>query len=453
MKLEASIKGEVPRAIATDRLRIHQMLVNLIDNAIKFTERGVIRLTAQVTASDGSDPPLQLEVSDTGMGMTAAEMAGLFHPFYQIRPNAARQPSRHRAGPGHLPAAGTVSSAARSRCAACPSSGSTFALTVPVSLPAQEVVAGRHGGFRGGGSFQARKWSRLPRLHARVLLAEDHDANRRSSGSASASMAPRSSPRGTASEALDRVREAAEQGRPIEAVIMDMEMPVLDGYEAVRQLRAGGFKAPIIAVTAYAMSKDRDECLSLGCDDHISKPIDWNLFFRKLAKLLGAGAGSDLRPSNSARSAGLRPHAVEELLERRNADVDAVSLLDRAAGPSTKRGEAGGVGQDRKRCCGQAVDVEERLDKTVHPASMTSRTGGTSEARTGTPRGHRVEERPGDHERGREVDVQVAQPEDVGQVLGENAAQEEEAGKVVIAPWLRTHCLKLGEPVCSLSQP
>ena len=93
---------------------------------------------------------------------------------------------------------------------------------------------------------------------------------------------------GNGKEALDRTNEAAREGRPFDAVIMDMQMPVLDGYETVRQLRDRGFTEPIIAVTAFAMPDDRDECIGLGCDDFISKPIQWDRFMAKLTRLLGA---------------------------------------------------------------------------------------------------------------------------------------------------------------------
>jgi CheY-like chemotaxis protein len=140
-------------------------------------------------------------------------------------------------------------------------------------------------------------------LHARLLLAEDHDANRqvitlRLSGIGAEVVAARNG-----KEALERVRDAAEEGRPFDAVIMDMEMPVLDGYEAVRQLRAGGFTGPIMAVTAYAMTKDRDECLRMGCDDHISKPIDWDRFLRKLVQLLGIRSDAPAVPRATIRQA------------------------------------------------------------------------------------------------------------------------------------------------------
>ncbi len=133
--------------------------------------------------------------------------------------------------------------------------------------------------------------SPTPRLRGRILLAEDNDANRqlmglRLNGAGAEVVAARNG-----KEVLDRVRDGAEQGQPIDAVIMDMDMPVIDGYEAVRQLRASGFTAPILAVTAYAMSEDRDECLGLGCDDYVSKPIEWDLFFRKLTELLAGASG------------------------------------------------------------------------------------------------------------------------------------------------------------------
>ena len=262
--------------------------MNLLDNAIKFTPQGVIRISAEMRSPAGSDPLLRLKVSDTGMGMTGAEMEGLFQPFYQVRPTPRDSP--HGTGLGlaicqrlahQLGGEVTVRSV--------PKAGSTFTLTVPVTLPAEQAVAAAPP-TQPQAALSDRKPAE-PRLNARVLLAEDHDANRqiinlRLSRAGAEVVTARHG-----AEALAQVREAAQQGRPIDAVIMDMEMPVLDGYEAVRQLRADGFTAPIIAVTAYAMSKDREECLSLGCDEHISKPIDWDLFLRKLSGLLAAREG------------------------------------------------------------------------------------------------------------------------------------------------------------------
>jgi CheY-like chemotaxis protein len=109
---------------------------------------------------------------------------------------------------------------------------------------------------------------------------------------------------GNGREALDRTSAAATEGRRFDAVIMDMQMPVLDGYEAVRQLRATGFTEPILAVTAYAMNEDREDCLRLGCNDFISKPIEWDRLLAKVQGLLAAKRpGENATPSDNSRGA------------------------------------------------------------------------------------------------------------------------------------------------------
>jgi CheY-like chemotaxis protein len=233
-----------------------------------------------------------MEIDDTGIGMTAEEMSGLFQPFYRVRPALRDGPRGNGLGLAicqrlarQLGGDVTVRS--------IPSVGSTFTLTVPVGLPApDEVVQPRPQGKLQTPPASRETASPVPRLHARILLAEDHDANRQVITLRLNSIGAEVVPARNGKEALEQVRDAAEQGRPFDAVIMDMEMPVLDGYEAVRQLRAGGFTSPILAVTAYAMSKDREECLRLGCDEHISKPIEWDHFFRMLIQLLPERTGS-----------------------------------------------------------------------------------------------------------------------------------------------------------------
>ncbi len=291
LKLEVMLAGKAPQHIATDRLRLRQILVNLIDNAIKFTDQGRIRLAGQVIEHPGAEAALVLEVEDTGIGMSGDEVAGLFQPFYRVRPAL-------RDGPR-----GTGLGLAICRRLArqlggdivvrsTPLVGSTFSLTIPVGVPAADPTAPTqplrplH-----ESPLSQQVASPAPLLRVRLLLAEDHDANRQLITLRLNRIGAEVMPVRNGREAIEKIREAAEEGRPFDGVIMDMEMPVLDGYEAVRQLRAGGFTGPILAVTAYAMSKDRDECLSLGCDDHISKPIEWDRFYRKLIQLLPAQNG------------------------------------------------------------------------------------------------------------------------------------------------------------------
>jgi CheY-like chemotaxis protein len=123
---------------------------------------------------------------------------------------------------------------------------------------------------------------------AHILLADDGADNRR----LVAIMLRRA---GAIVETADNGRTACDfamanllQSRPFDVILMDMQMPEMDGYEATARLRSLGYKAPIIALTAHAMSEDRDACLSAGCDDYITKPIDWQAFLATIAKHLRA---------------------------------------------------------------------------------------------------------------------------------------------------------------------
>jgi len=286
LPIEVEFIGETPAAIATDRLRLQQILVNLLDNAIKFTERGEVRLTVRAIDQPPGDRGLQFAVTDTGIGMSAAEMTGLFQPFYRLPSAAIDRPPGTGLGLA-------ISKRIAKRLGgdilvhSAPASGSTFTVSIPAPIAEQTDTSWRPNEMRESPAIGAAE-PLPPRLHAWILLADDNDANQKLLSlrlrQAGAEVATASNGK----EALDLIDQAALAGRPFDAVIMDMQMPVLDGYEAVRQLRGRGFTAPILAVTAYAMSEDREECIGLGCDDFISKPIEWDRFLAKLTGLLTA---------------------------------------------------------------------------------------------------------------------------------------------------------------------
>ena len=289
LNLEVRFDDAIPEAISTDPLRLRQILVNLVDNAIKFTRQGTVGLTVRTLARPGVDPLLQFVVADTGIGMTADEISRLFEPFYRAGPLDPDRP----AGTG-------LGLAICDRLArrlggeilvqSTPGEGSTFTLSLPVGPP--DEPKDTPGASNPNRAFApAPATSTTPRLDARILVTDDNEANQQLIGLRLIRAGAEVVTAINGQEALDRVEEAADAGRPFDAVIMDMQMPVLDGYEAVRRLRAGGFTAPIVAVTAYAMGDDRDECLRLGCDDFISKPIEWDRFFARLTRLLGRKSG------------------------------------------------------------------------------------------------------------------------------------------------------------------
>jgi CheY-like chemotaxis protein len=259
LRLAAAVDISVPPRIVGDPTRIRQILVNLVGNAVKFTDRGEVLLRAHPRARTSAAMELELSVSDTGIGIPSDRLSRLFHPFSQVDASTTR-----RFGGTGLGLAickrlaelmgGSIS--ARSTADA----GSTFTLLLPVELADAEPAA-------------ATPQPELPASRAtlRILLAEDNSVNQQVALRMLRSL-------GYSAELASDGREALEAclARPFDLVLMDVQMPELDGLETTRRLRA---ELPpeqqpyVIAMTANALAGDRDDCLAAGMDDYLSKPV------------------------------------------------------------------------------------------------------------------------------------------------------------------------------------
>ncbi len=278
--LDTELRGEIPEQFETDPTRLKQALVNLIGNAIKFTEGGDVRVRVEC---DRDAEQITFHVIDNGIGMTSAQVARIFQPFSQAEPSTTR-----RFGGTGLGLAITRSIAelldGEIVVQSEPGKGSTFSLTV--STGSLDGVANLS--ELGEERFQPEPRPEvLAHIDGRVLLVEDGPDNQaiisymlRRAG-AEVMLASNGREGGELALAASRAR------RPFDVILMDMEMPVLDGYEATRWLREEGYQGQVIALTAHAMKGDLDKCLAAGCDHYMSKPVEREDLVREVAHRVG----------------------------------------------------------------------------------------------------------------------------------------------------------------------
>ncbi len=278
LAFEVQFVEPLPPRIVTDEVRLRQILINLLSNAVKFTEAGEIRLTVGMEADLRQGPEIRFAVADSGIGLSADELDHLFEPFYRTEGGSARDEGG--SGLGLAISQGLATRlGGRIEVASQPGRGSTFTLVLPATVPdepAAEPPAAAE-------PMAAERPTGAGELGGRVLVAEDHEASRRivalRLGQAGATVDAARNGR----EAVERVAAAAAAGQPFDAVVLDMNLPVIDGYEAARRLRSGGYRGRIVALTAAAGPDDRDECLAAGCDEHVVKPVDFPALLRALA--------------------------------------------------------------------------------------------------------------------------------------------------------------------------
>jgi PAS domain S-box-containing protein len=279
LPLLAEFDGDLPEMVQTDPLRVRQILVNLVGNAIKFTEVGRVRIVVKRDCSPHGSG-LRFDIIDTGIGIAQEHLAMLFRPFSQVDGSARRRFGGTGLGlviskrlAGMLGGDITVSSVV--------GKGTTFSVSIspeklsgatPPQLPGK---VGNHGPAVQGKS---------PKLDCRLLLAEDGPDNQRLIAFLLRKAGAEVTVVNDGQEAIGKIVMSEGGGCPFDVILMDMQMPVLDGYEATRRLRECGHDLPIIALTAHAMTEDRQKCLDAGCDDYLPKPVDRDALVQLVAK-------------------------------------------------------------------------------------------------------------------------------------------------------------------------
>jgi CheY-like chemotaxis protein len=265
VQLEVRIDPLAPRRVRGDGARVRQVLLNLVGNAVKFTAEGSVTVRVGRRGSSGADDVL-LEVIDSGIGVDPGRLEQMFQPFVQADVTTTREYGGNGLGLAIAKElvelmGGTIGAIS------VPGRGSTFwvELSLPEAAPLPAPVA------RGSERVVSLSERRSAPDAALVLVVEDSPVNRL--------VAVRVLERcGFRAHVVNDGREALQalSSQRYDAVLMDCQMPDIDGYEATRELRRrenGGRHTPVIAMTAHAMTGDRERCLEAGMDDYVAKPV------------------------------------------------------------------------------------------------------------------------------------------------------------------------------------
>lgn len=279
------IAPTVPRWVSGDPLRLKQVLINLLSNAVKYTPRGRVQLTVELDSSEGKRARVRFCVSDTGPGIASSVQARLFEPFVQGDVTSAQRAGGTGLGlsiskqltelmGGVIEIDSQLGRGSRFTVLTwlerSSQSGTLRAITNPPGLP---LAANRE-------------------LRGRVLVAEDNELTQRLLQRALENVGLDVTLVGNGRDAVD----AALDG-DFDIILLDCQMPIMDGYEAARRIRGARADVPIIAVTAHAVRGEREKCLAAGMSDFIAKPFELGDIRAALARWLDADSQRDSDPA------------------------------------------------------------------------------------------------------------------------------------------------------------
>ncbi len=268
---ETDVYEDVPKELFGDPRRLEQVISNLLGNAIKFTREGSVTLTVTSGKQEDARHYLSFSVQDTGIGIEEENLERIFQSFYQEEKYLSRREGGSGLGLAIIHdiirmMEGTI------EVFSSKGKGSTFRVVLPFEYPVDDRPERE-------GTLENNK--RMLVKNPSILLAEDDSANQQ----LLARIADRQSWR---LEITDNGREAVNLAseREYDLLLMDIQLPGMDGIEAIRQIRSKGNSVPIIAITAFALKKETDKMISAGADSHLSKPFTMNQLLDKIYSIL-----------------------------------------------------------------------------------------------------------------------------------------------------------------------
>ncbi|MBT8438860.1 MAG: response regulator, partial [Gammaproteobacteria bacterium] len=266
----------LPDHIQTDPTSLKQILINLISNAVKFTVEGHVHVDV---TSDDNFRKISIEVADTGIGMTHDEVEHAFDPFTQADSTTTRKYGGTGLGLS-ISSKLAIANGGSLTCTSESGKGSRFMLTITNSSTGS-INAINSIDEAESRSEESHEDAEIKPLAGKILLVEDNPDNRQLIGMY---IDRTGAELDIAENGQDGVEKALADHYDL--VLMDMQMPVLDGLEAIKKLRKNGYTQPVVSLTANAMLSNRDQCLAAGADDYLVKPIDLAKFYQTLNKHL-----------------------------------------------------------------------------------------------------------------------------------------------------------------------
>ncbi len=311
--------------INVDPSRFKQCLMNLVGNAIKFTRKGFVRISVLNHYEDNKHS-IRFNIEDSGIGVAPENLARIFEPFSQIEKSDGL--INHQFSSTGLGLAVTHHIAeklgGKLTVTSVYGKGSTFSLFVPAAPTAAEKTVSEHRKQNSANAVSTKLASDDTKLTGSILVAEDSPTNQ-------TLIELILKKAGLKAKIVDNGYEAVQcaDKDKFDAILMDIQMPVMNGYEATKLIKSKHPEIPVIALTACAMKGDDDKCFAAGCDDYLTKPVDRKRLLAALTKHLSARVKQSEQIDNTNNSQEKRMNLDETTAQTSECEIDWSLLMER----------------------------------------------------------------------------------------------------------------------------